>query len=107
MVLRLLDEEANPGLSRGLLGLHPAFVHLVVPLRHDTTLEGLTAFENERFGVGIDAKFFVLSYHDSATWERARFAATTVLLSGRCERERFPQLGKQVNLMSWTLSLGF
>jgi hypothetical protein len=105
IVLRLLDEERNPGIPRSFLGLHPAFVHLVIPARKDHALEGLSAFENDRVGIGVDMKFFVMRFDDSAS--TARFGATTLLLSCRYSRERFPRLDKKVNLLEWNLSLGY
>jgi hypothetical protein len=107
IVLRLLDEERNPGIPRSFLGLRPAFVHLVIPARQDHALKGLSAFENDRVGVGVDMKFFVMPFDASAPASNARFGAATLLLSGRYSRERFPRLDKKVNLMEWSFSLGY
>ncbi|HEY2295935.1 MAG TPA: hypothetical protein VGM86_34980 [Thermoanaerobaculia bacterium] len=106
LVLRLLDEEAHPGIPRSFLGLHPAFVHLVIPVKRDQALEGLSAFENDRVGIGIDTKLFVMSFDDS-TPTNARFGATTLLVSCRYYRERFLRLDKKMNLIELNLSLGF
>jgi len=107
LVLRLLDEEAHPGIPRSFLGLHPAFVHLVVSAKRDQAVEGLSAFENDRVGVGIDTKLFVMSFNDSAAVSNARFGATTLLLSCHYYRERFLRLDKRMSLMELNLSLGF
>jgi hypothetical protein len=107
VVVRLLDEESHLGIPKSFLGLHPAFVHLVIPVKHDRALEGLSAFENERAGAGVDAKFFALSFDDSASAGSARFGSTTLLLGCHWYRERFPRLGKRVSLMDLSVSLGF
>ena len=107
LVLRLLDEEAHPAISRGFLGLHPAFVHLVVPFKRDSALEGLEAFENDRVGIGADVKFYVLHSGEPTPAKTGRFGATSVLLSCRYSRERFLRLDKKVNLMEFSFSLGY
>jgi hypothetical protein len=107
LVLRLVDEEKNPGVPKSILGLHPAFVHLVVPVKRDRAVEGLSAFENERIGIGVDTKFFVMRLRDLTHENTTRFSTTTLLLSGHYFRQRFPRLDKRVNLFELNLSLGF
>jgi hypothetical protein len=107
LVLRLFDEEAHPGIPRSFLGLHPAFVHLVISAKRDQAVEGLSAFENDRVGIGIDTKFFVMSFDDSTPANSPRFGATTLLLSCHYYRERFLRLDKRMSLMELNLSLGF
>jgi hypothetical protein len=107
LLIRLLDEERHPGLPGSFLGLRPAFVHLVIPVKHDSALEGLQAFENDRVGIGLETKLFVLSSDGSGSGEGVRFGATTLLLGCHYYRERFPRLDKRVNLVDWNLSVGF
>jgi hypothetical protein len=107
LVFRLLDEERNPGIPGSFLGLHPAFVHLVIPAKRDRALKGLSAFENDRVGGGLDMKFFVLPRAELAPKKGARFGATTLFLSCHYSRQRFQRLDKRVNLLELSFSVGF
>jgi len=108
LLYRILDEEMEPGIPKAtFLGLQPAFVHLVIPVRHDSSRDGLTAFENDRIGIGVDSKLFALSFHEPPARESARFSATTFLVGVHYSRERFPRLGKSVNLFDLNFSMGF
>jgi len=108
LLYRLLDEEMEQGIPQGsFLGLHPAFVHLVIPLRHDSSRDGLPAFENDRIGIGVDSKFFALSLQEPPSGETARFSSTAFLLGVHYSRERFPRLGRTVNLVDVNASIGF
>jgi len=107
LVVRLLDEERNPGIPGSFLGLRPAFVHLVAAAKRDRSLEGLPAFENDRIGAGLETKFFIMPFDEAAPASPGRFAATTLLVGCHYARERFPRLDRRVNLMELYLSLGF
>ncbi len=50
---RIVDEEANPGVPGTI-----AAMSIVVPVRHDLALTGLTEYENVRAGVELWTKFF-------------------------------------------------
>ncbi|HEY4104892.1 MAG TPA: hypothetical protein VGM44_13425 [Polyangiaceae bacterium] len=50
---RLIDEEANPGLPGPL-----ASMQMVVDVRHDLAVSGLTEFENFRVGAALWSKIF-------------------------------------------------
>jgi hypothetical protein len=56
VLARLLDEDATPGLPSASLGVEPAFLHLVFPLRHDVALHGSHDYDNVRAGVEVWAK---------------------------------------------------
>jgi hypothetical protein len=96
VLYRFLDEEREPGIPDKKLGVHWAFVHLVVPLRHDITLQGLNAFENFDAGVQLDTKFF--------TTGRRR---TTFLTSVRYEFQRFYKLNRNLNSFGFSIGMGF
>jgi hypothetical protein len=88
VLYRILDEEQQEG--------NPAFLHLVFPFRHDVAIEGPKAFENFKAGCGLVAKLFTRGSR-----------RTTVLTSFTYDYQRFPKLGKTLNLFGLNLSLGF
>jgi hypothetical protein len=107
---RILDEETTPGIpSRKILGLRPAFLHLVVPFKQDVALEGPNAFANFKLGVGLSAKLFRTAFREPSLEAGAshRFTGTTFLLGLRYDYQRFYRLDKSLNLLSLDLSMGF
>lgn len=88
VLFRILDEEKQED--------NPAFLHLVVPFRHDVAREGLKAFENFKAGIGLNAKFFTRGSR-----------RTTFLASLSYDYQRFPKLSKTLNLFGLNLSVGF
>jgi hypothetical protein len=95
VVVRLVDEERNAGVTTESAGIHLAFLHLVVPFRDDATRAGPNWFENRKVGAELDFKFFTYS-----RW-------TTFLASLRYDRLRFYQLDRSVNAFTANLSMGF
>jgi hypothetical protein len=96
VLYRFVDEEREPGIPDRKLGLRWAFVHLVVPLRHDIAVRGLKSFENFDAGVQLDTKFF--------TTGRRR---TTFLASFRYDFQRFYRLNRNLNVFGFSLGMGF
>jgi hypothetical protein len=93
---RIKDEEDEPGLPEKLRRLNPAFVHLVLPFRHDLAIHGPNKFENYSAGAVVYAKLFTTG---------AR--RTTFLTSAGYNFQRFPRLNKNLNLLSCSFSMGF
>ncbi|OYW72338.1 MAG: hypothetical protein B7Z37_25120 [Verrucomicrobia bacterium 12-59-8] len=113
---RIVDEESDP-LAWGadpndrlsaqprpdFFGLHPAFLHFVVPMSRDHALQGSNAFENYRIGAGFDAKFYTRGFpHDAQS-----FSGTSVLVSAVYSFQRFSRLNRDEHLFSLNLSIGF
>jgi|SRR5215213_398765 len=96
LLYRLLDEETEPGIPEKKFGVRWAFVHLVIPFKHDIALTGLKEFENFNLGIQTDTKFF--------TAGRGR---TTFLASFRYSYQGFYRLNKNQNLFSFEMGLGF
>ncbi len=96
LLYRIKDEEEELTVPEGATGLRMAFLHLVVPFKHDVALRGPAAFENVNVGAGLDAKFFSLGPR-----------RTTFLASFRYNHQRFHNLRKNLNLYSLSLSMGF
>jgi len=92
-LFRILDEEKR--IPEPDTSFYLAFLHLVVPFRHDTAYIGPTAFENFKAGIELDSKWITYS-----RW-------TTSLLSVRFDRQRFTQLDKSKNSFTVQVSLGF
>jgi hypothetical protein len=108
LLVRLLDEEREPGIPRWqFLGLSPAFVHLVFPYKRDLSRRGLDALENDRVGVALNAKLFRRSLPAAAGGSGVRVRPATLLFSVRYERQRFPQLDKNLQLFALSISLGY
>jgi hypothetical protein len=109
VLIRLLDEERKPGIpTRRFAGLHPAFVHLVLPFKHDTSRTGLEALENYKIGAALNAKFFRRSFAPDAFHEGApRARPATILFSLRYDRQWFPQLDETLHLFGVGISLGY
>jgi hypothetical protein len=107
IVLRLIDEERQPGIpNQRLLGLYPAFVHLVFPYKRDVATEGLNAYENQRIGAALVAKFFRRALPETLS-QPVRVHPTSILLSVGCDRQRFPHLDKSQTLYNVSISLGY
>lgn len=96
LLYRIVDEEREPTPFPKGRGIHTAFLHLVVPLRHDLALEGPDAFENVRAGIALVGKFFSKSLR-----------GPTFLLSARYDYQYFYRLHKDLNLFNVQISLGF
>ncbi len=93
---RIKDEEKQPGLPEKLHWLNPAFIHLVVPFKHDIAIRGLNKFENYNIGIALNAKFF-----------RTGSQRTTFLMSAGYQYQRFYKLNRNLNLLSFNVSMGF
>jgi hypothetical protein len=107
VVLRLIDEERQPGIPpMRFLGLHPAFVHLVFPYKRDVATEGLNAFENQRVGAALVVKLFRRALPETLS-EPVRVHPATILLSAQYDRQRFPRLDKSENLYSVSIGFGY
>ncbi len=96
LLYRILDEEKEPGIPKKIMGVHPAFLHLVIAIKHDIAIEGLESFENAKVGIGLDAKLF-----------NSGFRKTTFLVSARYDYQRFYNLNKDFSLFIFNLSMGF
>lgn len=96
LLYRVKDEEEELTVPEGATGLQMAFLHLVVPFKHDVALRGPDAFENVSVGTGLDAKLFNLGPR-----------RTAFLASFRYNHQRFYNLRKNLNLYSLSLSMGF
>jgi hypothetical protein len=96
VLYRILDEESEPGIPQKKLGVHWAFVHLVVPFKHDVAIKGLKEFENFDAGIHLDTKFFLAG--------RRR---TTFLASFRYNHQRFYRLNRDLNLFGFDIGMGF
>ena len=107
VVLRLIDEERQPGIPHmRFLSLHPAFVHLVFPYKKDVATEGLNAFENHRIGAALVVKLFRRALPETLS-EPVRVHPTTILLSIHYDRQRFPRLDQSEDLYSVSIGLGY
>jgi len=110
LLYRLQDEERTPGIpERSLFGLRPAFLHLVVPAKHDIAIQGSPSYENYRVGVGLDAKFIVRGFHreTSGSPPLPAYRGLTVLVSARYDHQWFHRLRKEVDLFYLSAGLGF
>ena len=96
LLARLKDEEEEPLLPEGVDHLYPAFIHIVVPFKHDVAIDGPESFENWAVGAELSAKFFSL-----------RLAGTTILASAGYRFQRFYKLDKNLNLWTTNVSIGF
>ncbi|MFN7926831.1 MAG: hypothetical protein U0Y68_02605 [Blastocatellia bacterium] len=96
LLFRLRDEERAPEVPRTKTWLHPAFVHLVIPFRHDLALNGLSKFENYKVGVELYTKLYSTSG-----------GRTTILVSCGYNYQRFYQLNRTLNLFNVSLSIGY
>jgi hypothetical protein len=92
-LFRILDEEKR--IPEPDTSFYLAFLHLVIPFRHDTAYIGPTAFENFKAGIEVDSKWITYS-----RW-------TTSLVSIRFDRQKFTQLDKSKNSFTAQVSLGF
>ena len=95
-VWRIKDEEKEPGLPEKLPWLNPAFIHLAVPFKHDVTIRGLNKLDNYNIGVALNAKFF-----------RTGTERTTFLMSAGYQHQRYYKLNRNLNLVSFNVSMGF
>ena len=108
VLYRIVDEEELEGIpASSFLGLHLAHLHLVGSLRHDSARDGLTVFENDKLGLGLEAKLFVRGFADPASPGVLRFHGTTFLATLNVAREHFPILRKEVSALDWHVSAGF
>jgi hypothetical protein len=95
-LVRLKDEEREPGLPGGKEGFHLAFVHLVFPFRHDLACTGPSVFENYVLGSQLDTKFY-----------QTAMGTASYFASVRYERQNYYNLGKTLNVITVSVSLGF
>ncbi len=98
LLYRIVDEERNPGIPEPVLGrLHPAFVHLTVPFRHDVDIDGPDSYENWAIGVDLSSKFFLNEKGFGATF----------LASAGYTFQRFYNLNESVHQFQVRLTMGF
>ena len=94
---RLIDEDVTPGMpAASFLGLRPASLNLVIPVRHDLAIEGLDKFENLRGGVELWGKAIATGLRG------ASFLATVGY-----EYEWFYRLDKSLNVFRADLRMGW
>ncbi len=93
---RIKDEEKEPGLPEKLRWINPAFIHLSVPFKHDVAISGLDKFENYKIGIALHGKFF-----------RTGSQRTTFLTSAGYQYQRYYKLNTNLNLLSFSVSMGF
>ncbi len=96
LLYRIKDQEKVKGAPDGFLGMYPTFLHLVIPFRHDISIDGSDEYENYKIGVELDAKFISKS-----------FRKTTFLLSARYDHQRFYKLNEDLDTVSFNISVGF
>jgi hypothetical protein len=96
VLYRILDEEEDSGARKKILGLYPAYVHVVIPFKHDVAVHGLPQFANTYAGVELHIKSFTTGLY-----------RTTFLTSFRYNRQRFYKLERDLNSYSISLSMGF
>ena len=102
LLYRILDEEKEPGIPKmKIMGFYPAFLNLVIPLRHDIAFDGPKKFENYKIGIELDTKFFTKAFYE------AKFFGTTFLASLRYDYQRFYRVNRNLNLFSFNVSMGF
>jgi len=81
-------------------------VHLVFPYKKDVATEGLNAFENQLAGAALVVKLFRRALPETFS-EPVRVHPTTILLSIRYDRQRFPRLDKSEDLYSVSIGFGY
>ena len=96
---RIVDEERHPGIpdyEPGRSSGHLAFLHIVVPISHDVTRDGIDAFRNYKAGAELDAMLYTTAR-----------SGVSFLASARYDFQRFYVLKKNQNLLTISLSMGF
>jgi hypothetical protein len=96
LLYRIVDEETEPAFFMKGKGVHVAFLHLVLPLRHDLAVDGPDSFENVRAGLSLVGKFFSKTLR-----------GPTFLVEARYDYQYFYHLEKDLNLFRVTVSIGF
>ena len=97
LLYRLLDEEEEPGIPRPVAGLHPAFVHLLVPVKHDVAIDGPADFDNVAVGFEVIGKGF----------SGVTTLGPTVWLSVGYRYARFYHLDEGAHRVQVKVSMGF
>jgi hypothetical protein len=95
LLYRILDEEDSPDTRKKIMGIYPAFVHLVIPFKHDVAMSGLPQFANVNAGIELDIKSYTTGLR-----------RTTFLTSFRYNYQRFYKLDRNLNLYSVNLKSG-
>jgi hypothetical protein len=90
VLFRIFDEEKR--LEKG----NPAFLHLVIPIKHDVAIDGLEAFENFKAGISLNTKFFTRGSR-----------RTSFLASLSYDFQRFYRFNKSQSLFGLSISAGF
>jgi hypothetical protein len=96
ILYRMLDEERTAGMPNQFGPIYFAFVHLVLPFRHDVAIDGPNSFANFRIGLQLDIKFFTNSQY-----------LTTFLTTAGYDFQRFYNLDKNLSLFRFMFSMGF
>jgi hypothetical protein len=94
--VRLIDEEAIPGVPPSHLGVGVDMMNLVFPLHYDRAFEGRRDYENVRAGVELWTKLFGLGVGGAA-----------VLVTVGYDFQYFQRLGKGMHLGQAALRLGW
>jgi hypothetical protein len=90
---RIIDGDATPGLPEAG---RPAFLNLVLPLRHDLALDGLPDFESVRAGAELWTRFI-------PTWLRG----PSLLVSAGYAFQYFYRLDKGLHVVRADVGLGW
>jgi hypothetical protein len=102
LLYRFIDEEITPWMPLDkLMGVYPAFLHLVIPFRHDVAIDGPKDFENFKIGIELASKFFLNESFNT------KFMGATFLASARYDYQQYYKLDKDVDIFSFNLSMGF
>jgi hypothetical protein len=96
LLYRIRDEEREPEVSEKVTWLHPAFIHLVVPFKHDLALKGLEKFENYRFGIELHTKLYSVN-----------LGGASILASCGYNYQQFYRLNKTLHLFNFSLDVGY
>ena len=96
LLMRLKDEEKTAGLPGRKQGFHVAFVQLVFPFHYDVARTGPAAFENYSIGSQVNFKFY-----------QTAMGTATYLANVRYERQDYFNLGRNMNVITAGVSVGF
>lgn len=97
IVFRILDEERTAGIPKEhLFGLSVASVQFVAPFHWDIPQMGSNAFRSRKIGAELSIKCFSIGY-----------PGVSILTAGGYSRQWFPGLGRELNLIRFSASVGF
>lgn len=93
---RIKDEEVPPQESEDIGRFYPAFIHLVIPFRHDARIEGIDDFENWSIGAQINAKYYNTDLNGAS-----------FLMSAGYTRQSFFRIDRRFDLVMLKVGMGF